>query len=57
MLTIDECYNTLNKNGNKYTKEEAKLIRETLYQLAELVINQKTLDDEEVKRKKSNTLH
>jgi len=57
MLTIDECNSQLNKNGNKYTKEEAKLTRETLYHLAELVINQKTLDDEEVKRKKSNTLH
>lgn len=50
MLSIDECYNTLNKNGNKYTKEEAKLIRETLYQLAELVLNQRTVDDEEIKR-------
>jgi len=57
MLSIDECYNQLNKNGNKYTREEAKLIKEILYQLAELVINQKTLSDEEVKRKKGNTLH
>ena len=50
MLSIDECYKQLNKNGNKYTREEAKLIKEILYQLAELVLNQSTLDNDKIKR-------
>ena len=40
MLTIESCIKTLNKNGKKkYTPEEAKAIREYLYQIAQIQEN------------------
>lgn len=37
MLSIDACIKILNKNGKKrYNSEEAKAIREYLYQIAQI---------------------
>ena len=38
MLSIEKCYEILNEknNGGKYSKEEAKTIREVLMELAEV---------------------
>lgn len=53
MLTLESCIKTLNKNGKKkYTQEEAKAIREYLYQIARLEINN-NLNEEE---NESNTI-
>ena len=38
MLSIDKCHETLNSSNNSFTKEEARIIRECLYQLAEIAI-------------------
>lgn len=47
MLTLESCIKTLNKNGKKkYTREEAKAIREYLYLIARLEINN-NLNEEE----------
>jgi hypothetical protein len=36
VLTLDYCKNILNKGGRKYTEEEIKKIREFLYFIGEL---------------------
>ena len=36
MLSIEKTLQTLNKNGKKYTKEQAQEILNILYQLAEI---------------------
>ena len=41
MLSIEKCYEILNKDEKKYTKEEVLAIRESLYQLVEIIINSK----------------
>lgn len=46
MISIDKCYELLNKNENKYTKEQVKLIREMLYQFAEIIHTSITDQDE-----------
>ena len=48
MLSIEKCYEILNKDEKKYTKEEVLAIRESLYQLVEIIINSK--EDEKPKR-------
>ena len=48
MLSIEKCYEILNKDEKKYTKEEVLAIRESLYQLVEIIINSK--EDEKLKR-------
>ena len=53
MLSIEACIKILNKNGKKrYNSEEAKAIREYLYQIARLEINN-NLNEEE---NESNTI-
>ena len=45
MLSINECKKLLNTNGKKYTENEIKIIREKLYQIAQLdyqLFNNKT---------------
>ncbi len=39
MLSIEKCDKILNKNGKKYKKEEVSILREKLYQLANLTYN------------------
>ena len=49
MLSLDICKKILNKENKKYNDEEVKLIREFLYQLAELELendDKKELDYE-----------
>jgi len=48
MLSIEKCYEILNKDEKKYTKEEVLAIRESLYQLVEIIINSK--ENEKPKR-------
>ena len=48
MLSIEKCNEILNKDEKKYTKEEVLAIRESLYQLAEIIMN--TKENEEPKR-------
>lgn len=40
MLTIEKCKKTLNQGERKYKDEEIRLIRDYLYQLANLEINE-----------------
>ncbi len=37
MLSIEKCYEVLNKSEKKYTKEQASAIREQLYQFAKII--------------------
>lgn len=37
MLSIDKCYEILNKNEKKYSKEEVIAIRDYLYGYAEII--------------------
>ena len=56
MLSLDECNKILNKKEKKYTNEEVKEIRLTLYKLADIVYTEKNNQNEQLKRKKSNSL-
>lgn len=47
MLSIEKCNEILNKDEKKHTKEEVLAIRETLYQLAEMIINIKENEEPE----------
>lgn len=49
MLSIEKCKEVLNKKGKKYTTEEAMSIRESLYQMAEIINNLKKVSDEKFK--------
>lgn len=40
MLTILECKKILEKDGTMYTDEEAELLRDVLYKIAEIDIQQ-----------------
>ena len=42
MLTIQECKKILNRNGNNYTDEEIRSIRDFLWSLAQIEV--KTLE-------------
>ncbi len=56
MLSIEKCYELLNKNGNKYTIEETREIRKSLYQIADIYYESKQRKDEEINRETSSTL-
>lgn len=48
MLSLNECTKILRENGNtNFTKEEVELIREKLYQLAEIEIKKYKLKKNE----------
>lgn len=49
MLSIEKCYEVLNKKEKKYTKEQVIKIREQLYVMAEMIYSEKILQDENVK--------
>ena len=53
MLSIRECKRILNKNGEKYTTEQANEIRQTLNKLAEIIYSEKTKENEALSRKAS----
>ena len=54
MLSIDECKRILTKDGQKYTTEQIKEIREELYLLASLTLQIKYNTNEEFRREKCN---
>ena len=56
MLSIDECKKILNKTERKYTTEQIKEIRLTLYKLADIVYTENHIQNEQLNRKKSNSL-
>ena len=56
MLSIEKCYEILNKNKKRYTIEETKEIRKSLYQIADIIYESKQRKDEEIKRETSSTL-
>jgi len=56
MLSLDECNKILNKKEKKYTNEEVKEIRLTLYKLADIVYTEKNNQNEQLKRQESNSL-
>ena len=56
MLSIDECKKILNKTERKYTTEQIKEIRLTLYKLADIVDTENYIQNEQLNRKKSNSL-
>ncbi len=56
MLSIDECKKILNKTEQKYTTEQIKEIRLTLYKLADIVYTENYIQNEQLNRKKSNSL-
>ena len=53
MVSLEKCYELLNQNTQNYTMEEVKEIRKTLYQMAEIFYEYKTLNDEKPQRKNS----
>ncbi len=56
MLSIDECKKILNKTEQKYTTEQIKEIRLTLYKLADIVYTERNNQNEKLNRKKSDSL-
>ena len=56
MLSIDECKKILNKTERKYTTEQIKEIRLTLYKLADIVYTENYIQNEQLNREKSNSL-
>ena len=56
MLSLDECNKILNKKEKKYTNEEVKEIRLTLYKLADIVYTEKNNQNEQLKRQEINSL-
>ena len=53
MLSIEKCNKILNKKKQKYSQEEIKQIRKTLYQVAEIIYESKLMNDEKPQREKS----
>ena len=56
MLSLDECKRILNKKEQKYTTEQIKEIRLTLYKLADIVYTERNNQNEKLNREKSNSL-
>ena len=56
MLSIDECKKILNKKEQEYTTEQIKEIRLILYKLADIVYTENYIQNEQLNRKKSNSL-
>jgi hypothetical protein len=56
MVSLEKCYEILNQNTQNYTMEEAKEIRKTLYQMAEIIYESKLTNDEIPQREKSNSI-
>ena len=55
MLSKEKCYEVLNRNEEKFTKEQVSAIREQLYQFAEIIANINPLnDDKEFTKQKGN---
>jgi len=57
MLSIEKCYELLNNNEKKYTIEETKEIRKSLYQFADIIYETKQRQDEKFKRETSDSIH
>lgn len=56
MISLDKCNQILNKGEKKYSNEQIKLVRETLYSMAE-IINLKHYENEaNIKREKHHSV-
>ena len=56
MLSIKKCNKILNKKKQKYSQEEIKQIRKTLYQVAEIIYESKLMNDEKPQRENSSSI-
>ena len=56
MVSLEKCYEILNQNTQSYTREEVKEVRETLYQMAEIIYESKLMNDEKPQREKSSSI-
>ena len=56
MLSIEKCNKILNKKKQKYSQEEIKQIRKTLYQVAEIIYESKLMNDEKPQRENSSSI-
>ena len=56
MLSIEKCNKILNKKKQKYSQEEIKQIRKTLYQVAEIIYESKLMNDEKPLRENSSSI-
>jgi len=56
MVSLEKCYEVLNKNTQNYTMEEVKEIRKTLSQMAEIFYESKLMNDETPQRENSSSI-
>lgn len=56
MLSIEACKKILNSNGNKYSDNEVKQIREYLYFLAEIQEEKNKIENGQEKHECNNIL-
>ena len=57
MLSVEKCYEILNKEGKNYTREQAKEIGEILNLFAEIIIEHRPVNDEkESSKQKGNSV-
>ena len=54
MITIEKCKKVLEKNGNKYSKEDVEAIRHFVYQLIEI---HKNNNENSARYEKCDNLH
>ena len=55
-ISVFKCKEILNKNGNKYTDEEIKEIRDFLYVLVDINKEQYNWNNQKTKNESSNNL-
>ena len=56
MVSLEKCFEILNQKTRNYTMGEVKEIRETLYQMAEIIYESKLMNDETPQRENSSSL-
>ena len=56
MISIEKCYEVLNKSNHQYTKEQVKQIRESLYLWVNIFYEHQIPSNEESNGEKGNTL-
>ena len=50
MVSLEKCYEILNQNTQSYNKKDVKEIRETLYQMAEIIYESEQINDDKTQR-------
>ena len=56
MISIEKCYEILNKNEVKYSYKQVQDIRELMNQLADIIYNSRIEKDEKFDRKTCNSV-